>query len=343
MSSLIQLPNLRCIPKALTASPQPPAQLSGKTIRENGKVQPASVDDIRDVITELLSQSNIPYYRTPYDHDLHDLCIQECRLKRYPIDEAHGRASILKYMPSGVIIASTAYAHLKNQSTQVFIAIYTAFLTWMDDTYTRDVIGVDSFNERFVTGQQQADEGLDGLDRLLREINLHYHGIQANVILTASLNFVTSTIMDFETQGMAVSPHAKSYATSLRIMSGICESYVMFTFPTEVPVKSYVQAVPEFCLTINYCNDILSFYKEELLAGENGNYISNEASQRGETKIAVFRKLAHDVSLCISSIASILQSNGEAQAAFRCFMAGYISFHTSFDSRYHLDDLFPLQ
>ena len=66
-------------------------------------------------------------------------------------------------------------------------------------------MGLDSFNERFVTGQKQADESLDGLDRLLRETNLHYHGIQASVILTASLNYVTSIILDFETQGMLVS------------------------------------------------------------------------------------------------------------------------------------------
>ena len=51
---------------------------------------------------------------------------------------------------------------------------------------------------------------------------------------------------------LKVSPHAKSYATFLHTMSGICESYAMFTFPPDVPVKSYIQAVPEFCLGINY-------------------------------------------------------------------------------------------
>ena len=87
----------------------------------------------------------------------------------------------------------------------MFIAVYTAFITWIDETYARDVIGIDSFNERFVTGREQANEGLDGLDRLLREINLHYHGIQANVILTCSLNYITSNILEFETQGIPVS------------------------------------------------------------------------------------------------------------------------------------------
>ena len=89
-------------------------------------------------------------------------------------------------------------------------------------------------------------------------------------------------------------------------------------------------------------SDVLSFYKEEL-AGENGNYISNEASQRGENKISVFRDLAHDVALCISRIVNVLEGNRDAQAAFQSFIGGYVSFHTSFDSRYHLDDLFPPQ
>ena len=153
----------------------------------------------------MLSRCNIPYYRTPYNRDLHDLCIQECKIKRYPFDKIHGKDSIAKYIPYGVNIASTAYANLESRSTQVYIALYSAFTIWIDDIYARDVTGVDSFNERFVTGRKQANEGLDGFDRFLRETNLHYHGIQASVILTSTLNFVTSLILDFETKGMPVS------------------------------------------------------------------------------------------------------------------------------------------
>ena len=89
-------------------------------------------------------------------------------------------------------------------------------------------------------------------------------------------------------------------------------------------------------------SDVLSFYKEEL-AGEKGNYISLEASQRVQEKIPVFRELTRDVSLCISRVENILEGSREAKAAFQCFMGGFVSFHTSLDSRYHLNDLFPSQ
>ena len=103
------------------------------------------------------------------------------------------------------MLASIAYGHLKCRSTQLFIALYTAFLVWSEDTHALDVTGLDSFNERFVTGRKQANEALDGFDRFLRETNLHYNSIQTSVILTGGLNFITAIILEFETQGILVS------------------------------------------------------------------------------------------------------------------------------------------
>ena len=51
---------------------------------------------------------------------------------------------------------------------------------------------------------------------------------------------------------LQVSPYAKSYASFLRTLSGDSDAYAMFTFPREVPVKSYVQAVPDICLFLNH-------------------------------------------------------------------------------------------
>jgi hypothetical protein len=226
----------------------------------------------------------------------------------------------------------------------VFISLITAFFFWVDDTYTRDVIGVDSFNDRFVHGRKQANEGFDAFDRFLREIHTHWHGIQANVILTSALNFITSTILEFETQGMLVSPHAKSYALFQRMMSGASEAYAMFMFPPEAPVKTYFQAVPACCVHINHVNDVLSFYKEEL-AGEVGTTIDLEAAKRGVEKIRILEDFAREASFSASRVADILEGNKEAKAAWvawRHFLVGYTSFHTSSESRYRLNDLFPL-
>ena len=93
--------------------------------------------------------------------------------------------------------------------------------------------------------------------------------------------------------------------------------------------------------TRSIISDLLSFYKEEL-AGENGNYISLEASQRGQEKILVFRELARDLSLCVSRIETILEGNSEAKTVYQCFIGGYVSYHFSDNKRYHLNDLFPL-
>ncbi|KAF8804962.1 terpenoid synthase [Phlegmacium glaucopus] len=340
MFSLIQLPNIHWIPKDLIP-PRAPSQFALDTIQEKEKAR-ATPDDIRGVITELLSQCDITYYRTPYAQELHDACIEECKLKNYPIDnELYGRASILDFIPCGVVIASAAYGHIKKLPILVYISLYTAFLTWVDDAYTGHVRGVDVFNERFITGEKQENEGLDGLARLLRETSLHYYGVQANIILTSSLNFMTSTILEFETKGMPLSPDAKSYTTFLRVMTGICEAYGIFAFPPEVPVIDYIQAIPEICLSINYFNDVMSFYKEELIKGEIGNFITNESDKRGERKLLVFKALAHDLSICVSRITNILEGRSEAKTAFRCFVAGYVSFHASYNVRYHLDDLFP--
>jgi hypothetical protein len=87
----------------------------------------------------------------------------------------------------------------------VYVALYGGFTIWIDDTFERETIGVNSFVERFVTRQKQANAGLDGFDRFLRDTRSYFPGVQADVVIATSLYYVSSIILEFETRGMKVS------------------------------------------------------------------------------------------------------------------------------------------
>jgi len=107
-------------------------------------------------------------------------------------------------MPGGVVMATTAYAHLNNKSTQILIALYTAFLIYLDDVFQHDVELVYCFNERFILCQAQDDPVLDGFASLLHEFPQHFGRVVSNIMITSTLNLVTALLLEFETQDMKV-------------------------------------------------------------------------------------------------------------------------------------------
>ncbi len=78
------------------------------------------------------------------DAALEDLCIKEGERRGYPLD-------LLKpYLTVGLNIAASAYHHLANDDVKVYIAFFTAFATYLDDTYPDDpdtLVGVADFTK----------------------------------------------------------------------------------------------------------------------------------------------------------------------------------------------------
>jgi hypothetical protein len=290
--------------------------------------------DIREAITDLLVRCNLSFAAIPYDREFHNACCDVARSKGYAIDAP----SLQPFIPGGVVIATTTYAHLENKSTQIIIALYTAFLIYIDDVHQNDVGGIYGFNERFVLCQPQDDPVLESLASLLRELPKHFGRVSSNMMISSTLNFVTSLILDYETKDMPASPDAGNYAAFSRVMCGASETYAMFVFPTQIPLPVYIQAFPEVMNFLNKTNDVLSFYKEEL-AGETINHISNMARCRGVSKIEVLRLLCDEVVTCHLQSLNILSPHHEAHAVYSKFSQGYIDFHTSL-TRYRLDELF---
>lgn len=120
------------------------------------------------------------------------------------MDTYPGAPSLRPFMPGGVVMATTAYAHLDNKSTQIFIALYTAFLIYLDDVFQHDVEHVYCFNERFILCQAQDDPVLDGFASLLREFPQHFGRVVSNIMITSTLNLVTALLLEHETQDMKV-------------------------------------------------------------------------------------------------------------------------------------------
>ncbi|KAI0692160.1 hypothetical protein BC835DRAFT_1416737 [Cytidiella melzeri] len=94
--------------------------------------------------------------------------------------------------------------------------------------------------------------------------------------------------------------------------------------------------LPETFIYLNYANDILSFYKEEL-AGERDNYVHDRALITKKNIETVLTELVNEVIASIERARSILKGEKEKETWER-FLAGYASYHWM-TPRYKLEEL----
>ncbi|TFK66359.1 terpenoid synthase [Pluteus cervinus] len=274
---------------------------------------------------------------TPYDHEFHKACCDEARSRGYPMGMGEGARSLEAFIPAGVVMSTIVYAHLANTSTRIFIALYTAYIYYLDDMFQNNVDSVKQFNERFIMREKQDEPALDSFAELLYEFPKHFNEVASKIMLTSTLNAVTALLLEYETREMKLATGAHSYASFLRWISGTSEVYALFAFPAEVPLQSYIQVLPELMTVVNNINDVLSFYKEDL-CGETANRISVHATCTQTNKIEVQRQLVDEVVTAHKHASLVLGSDQAAYDAFIAFSTGCIGFHFSLP-RYKLNQI----
>ncbi|KAG7086477.1 hypothetical protein E1B28_002428 [Marasmius oreades] len=282
---------------------------------------------IKCMVQEVLEKCNIPLDKLPFDQDFYDQC-KEILESKY-----HLPSSIGPYLFVGVTIAFTAYSHLPH-SNRAHVAIFTTLVAALDDNSHKRM---ESFNDRFVKGLPQDDPILDALAKSLSEAHEYYGQIQCNLIVTSTLDFITSLMMDMDMKSLARSP---SFAAYCRSISGIQVAYTMFMFPKDIEFTTYIHCLPHVSIYINYLNDVLSFYKEEL-RGEEENLASMLAKESMITKHEAIRRLADHVVEAERNISKGLAGNQSALDIWKSFKVGYVRFHTSCP-RYKLEELFEV-
>ncbi|OJA14259.1 hypothetical protein AZE42_06866 [Rhizopogon vesiculosus] len=291
---------------------------------------------IRQAIATFLQRCDLQYMPVTLDEELYTECCQDAVDRGLPMD---GNYSIRPFLAVGVAIISNAYAHLPDRSTRMWICLFTAVCSTIDDVVDKgqDITHVYHFNERFASCQPQADPVLSGLDALLREVVHHYPTLVSNLIVTSSLNFVSSLLLDHETKGMKISSDAPLYPEYSRLLSGLSDAYGLFVFHPALPLGEYIQCMPDLDFIINHTNDILSYYKEEI-EGETANYLSLMAVSLALTKQEALHQLSEKTVQAYHNTLQILRPHTEACDAFLSFFHGYFRFHAA-SRRYKLEEV----
>jgi len=308
--------------------------LTTPTLR-NGEVGLAS---IRQVIANFLRRCDLPYANVAnitIDEVLYSECYQEAINRGIPMD---GKYSLRPYMAVGVAMFNT-YTYLPDRATKMWICLITILVTCIDDVMNKgeDLVHVHSFYERFASNQPQGNPVLHAVDMLLRDIVCHYSSPVSNMIVTSVFDFISSIMLDNETMDMQISAGAKSYPDYMRILSGVPTAYSLFIFPSTLPLREYVQCMPNLALVINHTNDILSYYKEEI-EGDTTNYLSLVAASRALTKQDALHVIIEKTVQAHHNILECLRPHTEAFNAYVNFFVGYVKFHASL-KRYKMDEI----
>ncbi|KAF9254926.1 terpenoid synthase [Marasmius fiardii PR-910] len=221
------------------------------------------------------------------------------------------------------------------------MAIFSALAAAVDDVFYDNHKHMEGFNERLVKGVAQNDPILDALAKTIFDTFKYYGHIQSNMFVTSTLDFMTSLMLDLEMR--KVTPNfnpTAGFAAYLRSISGVQNAFAMLVFPKDIDVGVYIQYLPQMAIYINYMNDVLSFYKEELRE-EKENLVTLLAKESGIAKYEAFQRVADDVAEANKIIMDGLAGDQIALECWKNFRRGYIRFHTS-SSRYRLDELFKI-
>ncbi|KAF9259049.1 terpenoid synthase [Marasmius fiardii PR-910] len=292
---------------------------------------------IKRTVHTLLEECNIPLDKLPFDQDLCDEC------KEYMAYQLHLPPHLFpwfgKYLNVGVMIVSTSYSHLLKLN-RIHIAIYTAFAQAIAlyDIFAQNPKHMEGFNERFVKGISEDDPILDGLSQILLDTSEYHDRAQSSLIVSSTLNFVASLIMDMANQKLT-STGSSSFSTFCWNMSDdISTAYATFIFPKEIELATYVGCLPHISTYINCMNDVLSFYKDEVV-GEDRNFAIMLAKEHSITTYEAIQRIAGDVFEADKHIQRGLADNQLALDSWQSFKRGYVRFHTSC-RLFKLDELF---
>jgi hypothetical protein len=129
----------------------------------------STTSQIRAILTQFLQECDIVYpHDVCLDSSYRDACYSHAKRRGFDL-------KILgKSLDVGIPIGGTAYRHLQNYPTQIFVGIWSALAAHIDDSYGIYAEGLKVFVDRFLARERQLFEALDYFASVLREAPHHW-------------------------------------------------------------------------------------------------------------------------------------------------------------------------
>lgn len=303
---------------------------------ESAVMSPSEIVDAwRRNIRDFLARTGFSEAQTDFVRDLE----LETRLEDIT-KHWEDRDKLQEKIRTGIIMGSTAYRHT-TIDTRVAIALLTTFCTAIDDPVTLALWGEDGalqFHRMLCQGTVQESSSMFAeLSNLLSRMWEYFPRFAASAILSSTLAFLNMTLLQMEAKDVVLHRDALPFVEYRRVQDGLPEVFAVFIWEKEKfpDVQTYIQAIPIIGDYLNHTNDILSFYREELV-GETGNYIHDRAAVTGKSLADTLHEVVEETVNAAERVRRMLGE--EAKDAWDQFTKGYIVFHTS-NPRYRLREL----
>ncbi|KAJ5465601.1 terpenoid synthase [Penicillium desertorum] len=272
----------------------------------------AHVNEVKELIRQFLE--DIQFDRTtPFAKD-HEL---EAAVWNYITSRNMGKeteAAFLAKLKLGVTYVQQTYTFLPFD-IRVCCGIHFLYMFLVDDIADGFMEDLQAFNQNFILNKGHNHPLLAGFDAHLRSLSRYYGQYCHSAMVKSALDYVG---------GAEMMVHA-CFPKSL--------------FPEEKYMMKYVPVVKELVVISDFTNDILSYYKEFILADEKGNFVSNFAETHHMRQLDVLRHLTSHTPVLVHGVYRMLEGDEELLPPVRNFVSSLIMLFSS-HRRYQLVELF---
>ncbi|KAL5338232.1 isoprenoid synthase domain-containing protein [Aspergillus crustosus] len=244
----------------------------------------------------------------------------------------------------------TAYTYpFASASVQEAIASFAAYAISIDDLTSDFASDLQAYTTNLTLGCPQRHSLLQGFTTHLSEQPRVFGAYGGDMIIKGALEFISSALVEFRDMDTLKLPaEAGDFLIPFRAKTGVAEPFAFFCFPEDThpeqdSLGKYLAIVPTIMLFLDYVNDILSFYKEnmrmKLASGsDSASFIKSYARLHGISLREALQRTTVEAVDVVKRLRAVCKQDPAVFGHIEPFIQGYISFHLSFP-RYKLSEL----